>query len=57
MNTRGKKDNDTIHRCFSKFRYIGNFVGNCITNKCIIIKNWKFNPILKSVDEILHEFQ
>lgn len=38
---------------FSKFRNIG----NCITNKYLRIKNWKFNPIRKSKDGNLHEFQ
>ena len=36
---------------------IRNYIGTCVTNQCIRVKNWKFNPILKSKDGILHEFQ
>lgn len=56
MNTQGEVDEVTNHECFSKFRNIGNHVVNCITNKYLRIKNWKFNSILKSKDESLHEF-
>lgn len=56
MNTRGEKDEDTNHKCFSKFRNIRNYLGNFITNKYLRI-SWKFNPILKSKDGSLHEFQ
>lgn len=49
-------DNDNLG-CFSKFTSIRKFVGNCVTNKNLRIKNWKFNPTLKSIDGSLHEFQ
>lgn len=51
MNTWGKKDEDI------NLRNIRNFVGNCITNKNLRIKNRKFNQILKSKYGNLHEFQ
>lgn len=57
MNTRGKDGEVTNHGYFYKFRNIGNYVGNYINNKYLRIKNQKFNPILKSKDGILHEFQ
>lgn len=57
MNARGKEDNDTSHICFSKFINIGNFIGNCITNKYLRIKNLKFNSTLKSLDKSLMNFR
>lgn len=57
INKRGEKDENTNPKCFSKFRNIGNYVGNCITNKYIRVNNWKFNPTLKSKDTNLHKFQ
>lgn len=56
MNTRGEEDVNTSHICFSKYKNIGNFVGKCITDKYLIIKNCNFNPTLKLIDESLHEF-
>lgn len=57
MNTQGKEDEDTNLGCFSKCSKIGNYVGNHITNKFLRVKNWNFNPTLKSEDRNLHKFQ
>ena len=54
-HTRQRKN--TTFNYFSKLRNIGKYVGNCITNKYLIVKNWKFNPTLKSKDGNLHEFR
>lgn len=51
------KEKVTTFGCFSNFRNIENYVGNCITNKYLRIKSFKFNLILKSKDGSLHEFQ
>lgn len=50
MNTRGEKDEYTTFKCFSKFRNIRNYIGKFVSNQCLIVKNWKFNPIIKSKD-------
>lgn len=55
MNTQDEEDKDTNHGCFSKLSNIENYVRNCIINIYLRIK--KFNPILKSKDLSLHEFQ
>lgn len=52
-----QKNIDTYHGCFYISKNIENFVAKYITNKNIIIKDFKLYPTLKSVDESLHEFQ
>lgn len=57
INTRDEEDKDITLKYFSKLRNIGKYVGNCITNKYLRVKNWKFNPTLKLKYGSLHEFQ
>lgn len=57
MNTRDKEEENTTFNHFLKLRNIGKYVGNYTTSKYLIVKNWKFNPTLKSKDGNLHEFQ
>lgn len=56
MNTRGEEDKDTTLKCFSKLRNFGKYIGKFITNKYLRVKNWRFNPTLKSKYMSLHEF-
>lgn len=53
MNIWGEEDENTTFNCFSKFRNIRNYIGKFVSNQCVRVKNWKFNPILMG----LHEFQ
>lgn len=53
MNIQGE---DNTFKCFSNFRDIRNCIGIFVDNQSLRIKNWKFNPILKSKDESLHEY-
>lgn len=57
MNIRDEEDEDTAFKCFSKFRNNIYFIGTFVAKQCIRFKNQKFNPILKSKDESLREFQ
>lgn len=55
MKTWGAEDEDIIFN-FKKNRNIGSCIGVFVTNQFLRVKNWKFNPIIKSKDKSLHEF-
>lgn len=48
MNTQGEEVEWFIHKYFSKFRKVINYIGTFVTNQYLIVKNWnkKFDPIL-----------
>lgn len=56
MNTRGKEGECFIHKCFSKFINVWNYIETFVTNRYLRVKNWKSGLILKSRDESVHWF-
>lgn len=43
-------EEDVTFKCLSNFRSISNYVGNCMTNKYLRAKNWKF---IQSLNQII----